>query len=79
MGVILITACQGSAKTYSLSSTEDIEYAHQLWKVMEKNRLVGEQAMPLKPFFGGAKPHGMILEVYSHALMMAEHNGFLVL
>ena len=79
IATMLITACQGPAKTQAPSTTEDILFAHQLWQVMEKNQLVGEQAMPLQPFYGGAKPHGMILEVYSHGLMMGEHDGFLVL
>jgi hypothetical protein len=54
-------------------------FAHQLWRAMEENHLVGKQAIPLQPFFGGAKPHGMILEVYSHRLKVGKHDGFLVL
>lgn len=77
--IMLITACQGMVKNNSSSTNEDVLFAHQLWKVMEENKLVGVQAKPLQPFFGGAKPHGMILEVYSHQLMVGKHDGFLVL
>lgn len=76
---LLFSACQGTTKIHSPADTQDILFAHQLWKVMEKNQLVGIHAIPLQPFFGGAKPHGMILEIYSHRLKVAEHDGFLVL
>jgi len=77
--VMLISACQSSVTPRPPANSEDVMFAHQLWKVMAKNHLVGKQAIPLQPFFGGAKPHGMILEVYSHQLVMGKHNGFLVL
>ncbi len=48
-----------------MGSISDVSYAKKLWQVMEKTGLVGVNAKPLKPFFGGAKPHGMILEILS--------------
>jgi len=78
--VIIMTACRSDIKTIpNFSSKQDILYARQLWKAMENNQLVGTQAKPLKPFFGGAKPHGMILEIYSNPLVVGQHSGFLVL
>jgi len=76
---VLINACQSSVTSHSPATSEDIIFAHQLWKVMAENNLVGKQAIPLKPFFGGAKPHGMILEIYSHQLKVGKHYGFLIL
>ncbi|VAW57678.1 hypothetical protein MNBD_GAMMA07-1101 [hydrothermal vent metagenome] len=76
---MLLSACQSSVTAPPLNNSDDILYAQKLWNVMQKNHLVGEQAMLLQPFFGGAKPHGMILEVYSHLLTVANHKGFLVL
>lgn len=83
-GIILlllmpISSCQTSTDNTLLSYTEDVLYAQQLWQAMAKQNLVGEQAIALKPFFGGAKPHGMILEIYSRAFKMGDYTGFLVL
>jgi len=79
IATLLFSACQSTKNIPSPADTGDVLFAHQLWKVMEKNQLVGDHAMPLQPFFGGAKPHGMILEIYSNPLKVAEHDGFLVL
>jgi len=75
----LINACQSSVIPHPPATYEDIVFAHQLWQSMTENKLVGKQAIPLKPFFGGAKPHGRILEIYSHQLKVGKHYGFLVL
>ncbi len=79
LALLLLTACQNTATIKSPVNKDDVIFANQLWQVMFETRLVGENAIPLKPFFGGAKPHGMILEVYSHQLTVGKHNGFLVL
>jgi len=77
---MLLSACQeGMKNNHMTRNNDDILYAHQLWKVMENNQLVGTQAKPLEPFFGGAKPHGMILEIHSNSLKVRQHSGFLVL
>lgn len=59
-------------------SIEDTKYAEILWKTLTTKRMVGKDAIKLKPFFGGAKPHGMILEVSSRILTIEEHTGFIV-
>ncbi len=61
-----------------MGSSSDISYAKKLWQVMETAGLVGTNAKPLKPFFGGAKPHGMILEIVSQQLSVEDHTGFIV-
>ncbi len=60
-------------------SDEDIAYAHQLWQRLITAQIVGPEVKPLKPFFGGARPHGMILEVTHQSLDVAGYKGFLVL
>ncbi len=77
--LISITACQSNLKKSTGSNQDDIEYSRKLWKAMLGDRLVGSRAIALKPFFGGAKPHGMVLEIYSGVFKVADHNGFLVL
>jgi hypothetical protein len=61
-----------------MGSTSDVSYAKKLWQVMVNTRLVGPDAKPLKPFFGGAKPHGIILEIVSQQLRVEAHTGFIV-
>ena len=75
----LVTACQGVPDSNLTSTGEDALFAQQLWDVMEGKRLVGRQAKQLDPFFGGAKPHGMILEILSQPMKKGQHSGFLVL
>ncbi len=76
---ILITACQSSVKNFTDSNQDDVAYSHELWKAMFGDSLVGPRAIALKPFFGGAKPHGMVLEIYSGVFKVGDHEGFLVL
>lgn len=75
----MLAACSVPERPRPFAGDRDIEFAEKLWAVMEKNRLAGPKAVALKPFFGGAKPHGMILEIYSHQLTVGQHKGFLVL
>ncbi len=74
----LLAGCQSTPSSPAANSA-DVVFAGKLWQILEKKKLVGPQSIPLKPFFGGAKPHGMILEVYSHLLIVGHHTGFLVL
>ena len=62
-----------------MGTESDIAYAEELWLVMEAEALVGDNADPLEPFFGGALPHGMILEIASRDLTIEDHTGFLVI
>ena len=62
-----------------MGSPGDVAYAASLWSAMEAAGLVGADARELEPFFGGAKPHGMILELAYQDLAVAAHSGFLVI
>lgn len=62
----------------SMGSVEDVTYAEKLWKVMRTERFVGENEEKLEPFFGGARPHGMILEVAYRNITVGDHTGFVV-
>jgi hypothetical protein len=59
-------------------STDDLAYAKKLWHQLETERVVGKQAIENQPFFGGAKPHGMILELAYQMITVAGHRGFVV-
>ena len=61
-----------------IGSLEDTAYAIRLWSAMQSEKLVGTNAEKLKPFFGGARPHGMILELAYRELTVDKHTGFLV-
>lgn len=75
-------ACQSvitSHRTPPFGTDHEIAFATSLWNRMAEEGLVGEQQKKLEPFFGGAPPHGMILEVTHQMLTIDEHHGFLVL
>ncbi len=61
-----------------MGTAVDVAYAARLWQVMESERLVGANATLQKPFFGGAKPHGMILEIGYQDIRVDGHTGFVV-
>ena len=57
---------------------DDVDYAGALWRAMVTARLVGPDETKLEPFFGGAKPHGEILELAHQNLEVNGHTGFIV-
>jgi len=57
---------------------DDVDYADTLWRAMVAARLVGPQEKKLEPFFGGARPHGEILELAYQNLAVNGHTGFIV-
>ncbi|MCW9035304.1 MAG: hypothetical protein OQK35_00190 [Alphaproteobacteria bacterium] len=78
MMAIVLSMSNNSYAGSAFGSAEDILFANKLWSVMSANKLVGKQAKPLKPFFGGAKPHGMILELAYQNLILGNNSGFIV-
>lgn len=59
-------------------SALDVSFAAKLWAALETAGLAGPQARKLEPFFGGARPHGMVLELAYQNLTVGGHSGFLV-
>jgi len=83
--IILLTSCvtreipdSGGKDAPSFGTAEDVLYAEKIWGVMEDGRLVGKQENELEPFFGGAKPHGMILELVYRSIEVNSHDGLIV-
>jgi len=61
-----------------MGTAADVAYAGRVWDALAAEKLVGPHSHPLRPFFGGAKPHGTILEVAYQDLTVAGHTGFVV-
>lgn len=61
-----------------VGTPDDIAYAQRLWSTMERERLVGPDATPDDPFFAGAEPHGMVIEVLARSVAVHGHRGFVV-
>ena len=76
--VACVYASDNSDSKEPFGSQADINYARLLWSVMERERLVGENEFKLEPFFGGAKPHGMILEIGHRIINVDGHSGFII-
>ncbi len=57
----------------------DTTYAKRLWQSLVAEKLVGQDADLQQPFFGGAKPHGMILEVSHQMVSVGAHTGFAII
>lgn len=55
----------------------DVEYAKNLWKVMEEQKLVGKDSIKVQPFEGN-QPHGAIQEVLSTEATVDGHSGQLI-
>lgn len=69
--------CQAQAKPVA-GTAADINYAKLLWQAMITAKLTGPNATKLIPFYGGAKPHGTILELTSQLLTINNHQGLVV-
>ncbi len=75
--LLLLGAC-ASLMNLPAGQPADIDAARQLWSVLVQERMVGENAVPLKPFIGAARPHGWVLEVDSRVIQVGRHRGFVV-
>lgn len=74
----ITTEFEPASDNFPLGTASDIDYARALWHAMQDEGLVGADAVQLEPFFGGAKPHGMILEIADQILSVNGHRGFVV-
>ena len=75
--VCLWTAAPAAAEP-AFGLADDVAFATALWQAMVAARLVGPDEKKLEPFYGGAKPHGMILELAYQDLEVDGHTGFIV-
>lgn len=71
-------ATQPKTEWLPYGTTSDIDYAARLWQSLSKAKMVGPDAKALEPFYGGARPHGMILELTSGEVSVNDHTGFTV-
>lgn len=78
MSVIVLGALSTTALAASFGLADDVAFAKLLWQRMEAAKMVGPHAIDQEPFFGGAKPHGMILELAFQLLDIEGHKGFVV-
>ena len=67
-----------SSQFVPVGTVEDVHYATRLWDAMVRDQLEGESRKNNAPFFGGAKPHGEILELSYQNLTLGAHTGFIV-
>jgi hypothetical protein len=58
----LATSIQAADSTPFFGGESDVKFAQALWTSMEKNRLVGDNAINVFPF-NGNQPHGAIQQV----------------
>ena len=55
-------------------SSIELGYAKKLWQALERNRLVGKEAINTTPK-AGQDPHGVVLETLSGKLKVLGHEG----
>ena len=77
VAVYLVVARPAAVKP-PFGLADDVDYAGTLWRAMVTARLVGPDEKKLEPFFGGARPHGQILEIAYQNLEVDGHTGFIV-
>ncbi len=75
---LVLATSTARAGDLPFGSADEVAYAGRLWQVMEGARMVGADARELEPFYGGAKPHGMILELVHGDITVDGHTGFVV-
>lgn len=72
-----ITADRSTAQMAPFGGDKDVAYAKELWQLMESSRLVGADAIRVRPFEGN-EPHGAIQEVLATTATIKGHTGRLL-
>lgn len=67
-----------SAQSPPFGGDEDVAYAQKLWQIMDGARLVGDDAIRVRPFEGN-EPHGSIQEVLATTATVDGHTGELII
>jgi hypothetical protein len=78
LGIAFLAVRGSVAAGPAFGLADDVDYASKLWRAMVSARLVGPDERKLEPFFGGARPHGEILELAHQNLEVDGHTGFIV-
>jgi hypothetical protein len=76
VGYLVVRGPAAAGPAFGLA--DDVTYASTLWSAMVRARLTGPDEKKLEPFFGGARPHGEILELAYQNLEVDGHTGFIV-
>lgn len=78
-GGLVLAAAVGASRAQDMpfGGEADVAYAAQLWQQMEQARLVGNNAVRVRPFEGN-EPHGTIQEVVATTATLNGHSGRLL-
>lgn len=77
-GVSSLAIWMGAAIAQAPFGDDDsVSYANDLWGLMVKHRLAGEDAMMTRPYTG-MPPHGMILELIEKSVTLRGATGTLI-
>lgn len=74
-GIALGTAVATSQEEEPFGDPESVEYAGQLWQVLEENNLVGDDPIRGYPPYQGQEPHGLVLEQVEGTITVEGHEG----
>lgn len=77
VGVAAFNADRSIAQSPPFGGDDDVAYAKQLWQLMASAKLVGDDAIRVRPFEGN-EPHGAIQEVLATTATVKGHTGRLL-
>lgn len=63
-----------SASAQPFGTSQDVQYAQELWRVMKKAQLVGDDGLKMTPY-EGTHPHGAVLENFERDITVKGHTG----
>lgn len=75
VGLGLMTSVAAVSKPFG--GEEDVNFAKQLWEVLEKEKLVGKNRINIRPFEGN-EPHGSIQQVAATSVSVAGRSARVV-
>lgn len=78
-GALALAVAIGAARAQDkpFGGEADVAYAAKLWQQMEEARLVGDNAVRVRPFDGN-EPHGTIQEALATTAVVNGHSGRLL-
>lgn len=75
---VVMSALASAAMAAQFGSDKDLRDAAELWKAMEKARLVGKVPVISTPY-QGVHPHGMFLDTIDTRITVSGHEGTVII
>jgi len=78
MAALVFATVAISQEDQPFGDEQSVEYANELWQVLEESNLVGTNAIRGYPPYQGQEPHGLVLEQIEGMITVEGHEGVFI-